>query len=412
MNLQPLQANEGLCWQGCKLVGAHFQISPEKKKLLVKGQPNATHRLPRYWAGKDLTQKKSERYVVDMFDLSEDEATKRYPSLMQHLIDWVLPERRENKDKGFREKWWIFGRPRPDLREANADLERYIVTSEVAKHRFFSFLSWPNDLVDGSVVALCLHDDFHFGVLSSRVHTTWAILAGGRLEDRPRYQNVLCFDPFPFPDCTEEQKSRIRALGEQLDKHRKDRQARHPDLTMTGMYNVLEKLKSGEALKPKDKDIHEKGLVSVLKQIHDDLDAAVFDAYGWPADLTDDEILERLVALNHERAAEEKRGIIRWLRPEYQAPDAAKSKAKVQEEIELAAAPVAKGKAKKQAWPAALPEQFQAVRGALAASGAPVTADVLAKTFSRAKKDRLAEVLSALVAIGRARKVNGDKYTV
>ena len=77
-------------------------------------------------------------------------------------------------------------------------------------------------------------------------------------------------------------------------------------------------MRSCEELTDKEKQIHEKGLVSVLKQIHDELDAAVFDAYGWPHDLTDEEILERLVALNHERAEEEKRGLIRWLRPEFQ----------------------------------------------------------------------------------------------
>src|SRR5690606_21265716 len=109
-------------------------------------------------------------------------------------------------------------------------------------------------------------------------------------------------------------------LGEQLDAHRKRQQEKHPDLTMTGMYNVLEKLRSGEPLSAKEKTIHEQGLVSVLKQIHDDLDAAVFDAYGWPHGLTDEQILERLVALNAERAAEEARGLVRWLRPEFQNP--------------------------------------------------------------------------------------------
>ena len=87
---------------------------------------------------------------------------------------------------------------------------------------------------------------------------------------------------------------------------------------MTGMYDVLEKLRSDETLADKEKTIHEQGLVSVLKQIHDELDAAVFDAYGWPVTLTDEEILERLVALNAERAAEEARGLIRWLRPDFQ----------------------------------------------------------------------------------------------
>ena len=86
------------------------------------------------------------------------------------------------------------------------------------------------------------------------------------------YVKPKCFDPFPFPVCSEERKQRIRELGEQLDRHRKQRQTLHPDLTITGMYNVLEKLKTGEALTDKEREIHEKGLVSVLKQIHEDLD--------------------------------------------------------------------------------------------------------------------------------------------
>jgi hypothetical protein len=101
------------------------------------------------------------------------------------------------------------------------------------------------------------------------------------------------------------QKEHIGQLGEQLDAHRKRQQALHPKLTLTDMYNVLEKLRSGEDLSAKDKTIHDQGLVSVLRQIHDDLAVAVFDAYGWPATLSDDEILERPVALNAQRAAEE-----------------------------------------------------------------------------------------------------------
>src|SRR3546814_7156800 len=89
---------------------------------------------------------------------------------------------------------------------------------------------------------------------------------------------------------------------------------------MTGLYNVLEKVRAGAALTDAEKDVYEAGLVGVLRQIHADLDAAVAEAYGWPADLADEEILERLVALNHARAAEERAGRVRWLRPEFQAP--------------------------------------------------------------------------------------------
>jgi hypothetical protein len=159
----------------------------------------------------------------------------------------------------------------------------------------------------------------------------------------------------PVADAVSALKQRIRDLGERLDAHRKRQQELHPDLTLTGIYNVLEKLRAGEALNPKDREIHDKGLVSVLKQIHDELDSAVLEAYGWSdlkgsvgvspassspqcgqdarapladilarggpaAEALEQQILTRLVTLNHERAAEEKRGLVRWLRPDFQAP--------------------------------------------------------------------------------------------
>lgn len=83
------------------------------------------------------------------------------------------------------------------------------------------------------------------------------------------------------PDTTEAQQARIHDLAEQLDAHRKRQQALHPGLTLTGIYNVLEKLRREEALTDKEKTIHEQGLVSVLRQLHDELDTAVFAANGW-----------------------------------------------------------------------------------------------------------------------------------
>src|SRR5208283_5151991 len=205
--------------------------------------------------------------------------------------------------------------------------------------------------------------------LSSRLHVTWALATGGHLGvgNDPVYVKSACFERFPFPVPSKSREARIRDLAEELDAHRKRQQVAHPDLTITGMYNVLEKLRSGEALTAKDKVIHEQGLVSVLKKLHDDLDAAVFDAYGWPHDLTDEQILERLVALNKERAAEEKRGLVRWLRPEFQNPASAKptqptqvalagTEAKPEDDVPVAA-PTSTA-----LWPKKLPEQIASVR--------------------------------------------------
>ena len=187
------------------------------------------------------------RYVIDLFGLSEKSAREKYPWLFQHLVDYVLPERRANNDKGFRERWWLFGRPRPELRQANHFLRRYIVTSEVAKHRVFGFLNWPDDLVDGSITAIvvgrCLG--------ARRIVESYSRCLGvdrrgthGRHDD-PRYQNGPCFDPFPFPKAAPEFIAWIRGIGESLESHRRRQQAVHPKLAVTDMYNVLEKLRRG-----------------------------------------------------------------------------------------------------------------------------------------------------------------------
>ena len=214
------------------------------------------------------------------------------------------------------------------MRPALAGLRRYIATVETSRRRFFVFLD-AAILPDNKLVNIALDDAYFLGVLSSRIHVTWALAAGSHLGvgNDPVYVKTACFEKFPFPAATDAQQARIRAIAEELDSHRKRQQAQHPKLTLTDMYNVLEKLRAGEPLSAAEKVVHEQGLVSVLRQLHDELDAAVFDAYGWPAPstgsgcaLTDEEILERLVALNAERAAEEAQGLIRWLRPEYQAP--------------------------------------------------------------------------------------------
>ena len=115
----------------------------------------------------------------------------------------------------------------------------------------------------------------------------------------PRYNKSRCFDPFPFPALEEgELKERIRGLGEKVDAHRKERQGLHPGLTLTGMYNVLEKLRAGEPLSDKDRKIHDEGLVSILKQIHDALNAAVFEAYGWE-DLLERRLSERRIRMEN-----------------------------------------------------------------------------------------------------------------
>ena len=81
------------------------------------------------------------------------------------------------------------------------------------------------------------------------------------MEDRPVYTKSTCYDCFPFPICEGAAKDRICKIAEELDAHRKRVQSQHPGLTLTGMYNVLEKLRANEALNLKEKQIREAGRV-------------------------------------------------------------------------------------------------------------------------------------------------------
>jgi hypothetical protein len=220
---------------------------------------------------------------------------------------------------------------------------------------------------------------------------------------------------------------------------------------MTGMYNVLEKLRAADSvvrgspdpahaptaglknagkhqagkpdlhvLTPKEQEIHEQGLVSVLKQIHDDLDTAVADAYGWPADLTDSEILERLVALNHQRAAEERRGLVRWLRPEFQNPSGQKQSAldvdagqAQPDEPDSSKKKPSKSKPAQQKWPKTLSAQAAAVHAALVTLPAGATAEEVSKTFGRKNDKRtelVEEILETLETLGKAREISDGRF--
>jgi hypothetical protein len=400
-----LRANEGLANRGIQVFGSGFVVTTDEAARL---QP--CDRIRPYRNGKDLTDQPRGVSIIDLYGLTADEARSRYPAAYQWVLERVKPERDQNNRASYRDNWWLLGENQPLMRAAISDLNRYIVTTLTAKHRIFQFID-ASILPDQGLVAFASANAYTLGVLSSQVHVVWALAAGGTLEDRPRYNITRCFDPFPFPAASPEQQARIAALAEQLDTHRKRQQATHPDLTLTGMYNVLAKLRSGEPLTAKDKTIHETGLVAVLRQLHDELDAAVLAAYGW-SDLAPgntDTLLERLVALNAERAAEEATGHIRWLRPDFQNPSASPihtTPLKLGSDPGLATATPAT-KAEKRPWPATLPEQVRAVADALTPT--PQDEPSLAAHFTGKGpwKKRLPEILAMLTALGRAKQSDG-----
>jgi hypothetical protein len=409
---EQLKSNSELAIQGLNPLGLGFRLAPEDVIKLGFDLANLPSTIRPYLIGRDLVRTLESKYVIDFFGYSEKEAREKFPSLYQHLFTYVKPERDQNRRDTRRLNWWLFGENAPALRRSVANLPRYIATCRTAKHRVFTFIS-SDYLADAKIVGIGLSDSFHLGILSSRVHIVFAMKTGAWLGvgNDSNYNHADCFNKFPFPDSTEQQKARIRELGESLDAHRKRQQAEHPTLTITEMYNVLEKLRSGEPLTERERVTHEQGLVSVLKQIHDELDRAVAEAYGWPPTLTDEEILERLVGLNAERAAEERAGLVRWLRPEFQKP-AEGVAATFGEEFTATAATTPAAKQQKQAWPKSIPEQARAVRLALNTERGVITSQQLARNFTRARVERIEELLQTLVSLGQAREVSPGRYAV
>ena len=429
---QTLQANLPLSNRGVIPHGAAFTVEERQAfELGLNTDESASQFLRRFLGAKDITQTMRNLYAIDLFPLTESEARTKAPALYQWLYDRARPERMQNKSKAIREKWWLFAAPRSVMRSTLEGLACFIATPYVSKHRFFSLVD-VDFLPDDGLVAIATESQSLLGILSSRVHSLWALRKGGALEDRPRYNKAECFDTFPFPDSDDQTASKISELAEQLDNHRKRQQDQHSNLIMTGMYNVLEKLRREEPLTEKEQQIHEQGLVSVLRELHDELDRAVFAAYGWddlgeklvgrPGATTpwpekpesqaeaEEELLQRLVDLNHERAAEEARGLVRWLRPEYQNPAPAQDQAPEQTKIETgdAAEVSTPTAAKKLTWPKTLQARVRSVRDQLAT--APMAPATLAARYKRKPEKSVGQVLEALAELGMVRAEEDGRY--
>jgi len=213
----------------------------------------------------------------------------------------VKPERDESRNEKERAVWWLHRRPAPDMRQAVAGLSRLIATPRVAKHRLFVFLH-SESLPDSRVAAIAREDDYFFGVLHSRVHEVWALATSSRHGDgseggRPTYNITTCFETFPFPWLPGQEPPadpRVQAIAQAVRElvQKRDAWLDPPGAsenelkkrTLTNLYNQCP---------------------TWLDLAHRKLNQAVLDAYGWPYDFSDEEILERLLALNLERAGEE-----------------------------------------------------------------------------------------------------------
>ncbi len=323
-----LTENLGISFMG-DTKGGPFDIPGELARELLQrggnpnGRPNSDVIVP--WVnGLDVTRRPRDMFIIDFgVDMGERDAAM-YEAPFAHVVEHVRPMRAENKRVAYAERWWIHVEARPKMRQRLAPLTRFLVTPTVARHRSFGWVRRPT-LPDHQLIVFAREDDYFFGVLHSRVHEAWALHQGTQLEDRPRYTPSSTFETFPFPWPLDAPTSGLTPA--QLTTHdaiataaRALAEARAawlnpPDLVREEPDVVPElpprRVPHSEAAA---KQIARRTITQLynqrpewLRNLHADLDRAVLAAYGWPEDIAESDLLSRLLALNHERAAARER---------------------------------------------------------------------------------------------------------
>lgn len=312
-----------------------FEVAAEWLALPFNpnGRPNSDVVVP--WAnGQDLMGRASQRWVIDFGVDRSEGAAAMYEAPFEYAATHVRPDRLTNRRAAYRVKWWLHAEPRPAMRIALAGQSRYLVTPTLAKHRLFVWLQSPI-LPDKQLAVFSQADDVLFGILQSRLHEAWSRAQGTQLREAEsgcRYTTSSTFETFPLPRRSGDEGEAIAAAARQLALMR-DRWLNPPDLVReasvtfaasvdgpwarqviapgadgigTATFRWLAAADDGAAAVLKRRTLTNLYNVSPtwLVDVHRALDEAVFAAYGWSIDMTDEQVLSALLELNLQRAEE------------------------------------------------------------------------------------------------------------
>lgn len=320
-----LKESEDRAFEGAKVAGDGFIISPDEARTLIQASPQAADVVKPYLNGDDINQNIASRpsqWVINFKGLPLyktvgcDRAAQDYPECLRIVEERVRPERQKLDDetawnRGLKARWWQFGLWRPAIDSAMRDKTRAFVTSKVTAHHVFVPVS-PEIVCADSVLVVCLSEWRDFSIIQSNIHGAWAHRPGAMtLGTTLRYQPTFAFVTFPFPPVDMASGRRLDALGKDYDEFRTTVSERL-ELAMTDLYNRFHD--PGE----KSEDI------ARLRALHVELDQAVAAAYGWRdldlghgfheskqgirytiSESARRAVLDRLLALNHRRYAEE-----------------------------------------------------------------------------------------------------------
>jgi len=321
-----LAENRGVAFMGDTKGGA-FDIPGDTARSWLKlpvnpnGLPNS-HVLKQYANAIDMTRRSRDVWIIDFgWEMNEAEASL-FETPFQHVVNEVLPIRQNNAREMYRRFWWRHVEPRQGMWAAIGEKKRYLATPVVSKHRLFRW--YPRTIVPANLLdAIARDDDTTFGILHSRFHELWSLRMGTSLEDRPRYTPTTTFETFPFPggltpdipaaDYADDPRAQAIAEAAARLNELRENWLNPPDLVRREP-EVVEGYP--DRILPVDeaaaKELKKRTLTNLynarpawLDHAHQTLDEAVAAAYGWPADLTDDESLAKLFELNQARPKED-----------------------------------------------------------------------------------------------------------
>ena len=291
-----LMENQGVAFMG-DTKGGPFDIPASlAQEMLATPNPDGRKNsdVVKPWVnGRDITDRSRNMWIVDFGGIAEDQAAL-YEAPFEYAKVKVKPQRETSRSTT--SSWWLHERPRPEMRDALENLERFIVTPTTSKHRLFAWLS-KEVLPHNALIAIARDDDYTFGVLHSRFHELWARGMGTQLrevESGFRYTPTTCLETFPFPEPSEDQRDVIAEAAARLNELREG--------WLNPTTDDHQPALTGNALRQRTLTNLYNERPTWLANIHDSLDAAVAAAYNWPADLADEEVLEHLLALNYHRA--------------------------------------------------------------------------------------------------------------
>lgn len=285
----PLSPNRGFAFQGPIPVGEGFVLAAdEATSILNRSDADYSQVVRPYLTSQDIAEDPNQqptRWVIDFASMPLEDA-ERWPAAVQILRQRVKPFREKNRDRRFREKWWLFGRPRGAMRKAIATLPRYVAGTRHGVHLHFCWCD-PSTMASDATNVFAFSDDFAIGVLCSSIHSRWAWMQSSTIRQDIRYTPGSAFDTFVWPAAMPEARLGIAEASRAVFAER----AQICNATGLGLTALHRRV--------------EDGMYSRLADLQRELDVSVAAAYGWSTGVIESTVESNalLLALNQEVAS-------------------------------------------------------------------------------------------------------------